>query len=172
MIDGAPTDIAVMPDFDPTAPAVVFASKGNPMDVETIELVQADGESTSVPTADTSSKAARAGCNWYTWVAPGTGTWYTSVNGCSFIGFTATAQVGYQWTVDLNSNGAACIKGRGYQYLSWPGGGGYSEFYGGLGCGSGGSHGGGALPWGNVASTKKIKMQSYSQPSGAAGMFQ
>lgn len=172
VIDGSPTDIAVMPDFDPHAPAVVLDSSGSPVSVSDVALVQADGESIEVPTIDTTSRSALAGCSWYSWVAPGTGTWYSSVNGCSFIGLTAATEVGYSWTVDSNSVGSACLKGRGYQYLTWPGGGGYSEFYGPIGCGSGGSAGGDSLPWGNVASTKRLQMISYSTPAGAAGMFQ
>lgn len=171
VIDGKPADIAVMADFDPTAPALVFDETGNPVPVSDIELVYADGKSAKVATVDITNKAALAGCSWYSWVAPGTGTWYTSVNGCSFIGLTAATPVGYGWTVDSNSVGSACLKGRGYQYLSWPGGGGYSEFWGAIGCGSGGDSGSDTMPWGNVASTKRIMMISYSTPSGAAGMF-
>ncbi|GAA2926183.1 hypothetical protein GCM10010458_05120 [Microbacterium luteolum] len=172
VIDGKPADIAVMADFDPEAPALVFDETGNPVAVSDIELIYADGQTAKVEAVDTTNRAALAGCSWYSWVAPGTGTWYTSVNGCSFIGLNAATQVGYSWTVDSNSSGSACLNGRGYQYLTWPGGGGYSELWGGIGCGSGGDSGGDALPWGNVASTKRIKMISYSTPSGSAGMFQ
>lgn len=172
VIDGTPTDIAVMPDFDPRAPALVLDSGGSPVAVHDIELVRGNGTRATVRLVDTTSRSALAGCSWYSWVAPGTGTWYGSVNGCSFIGLTAATPVGYSWTVDANSVGSACLKGRGYQYLTWPGGGGYSEFYGPIGCGSGGSAGGDSLPWGNVASTKRLQMISYSAPAGAAGMFQ
>ncbi|MCM3780646.1 hypothetical protein [Microbacterium hydrocarbonoxydans] len=172
VIDGKPTDIAVMADFDPAAPALVFDESGEPVAVSDVELVYANGTNARVATVDPTNRAALAGCDWKSWVAPGTGTWYTSGLGCSFIGLNAATQVGYGWSVDSSSSGSACLNGRGYQYLSWPGGGGYSELYGGIGCGSGGDSGGDVLPWGNVASTKRIKMISYSTPAGAAGMWQ
>lgn len=171
VIDGKPTNIAVMPDFDPQAPAVVIDADGQPVPVSDISIVDANGKSTDVATVNTTDRAALESC-WRSWVAPGTGTWYYSGYGCSLIGMNATARVGYGWTVDSNSIGAACLQGRGYQHLTYPGGSTWSEIYGGIGCGGGGDSGGGTLLWGEVASTKRIKMISYSTPSGAAGNWQ
>ncbi|MDF2506513.1 MAG: putative secreted protein [Microbacterium sp.] len=171
LIDGKPTDIAVMPDFDPEAPAMVFGDSGEPVPVESIEVVYADGQRAEVSAVSPTNRAAVASCT-RGWAAPGTGTWYYSVLGCSHIGFTATATVGYKWTVDGNSNGSACFQGRGYHLYSYPGGSTYKEIYSGLGCGGSGSDGGGSILWGNVASSKRIKMMSTASPVGAAGTFE
>lgn len=94
-----------------------------------------------------------AGCSWYNMVIPVGGAWYNSVNGCSLIGFDATSKHYYQWVVDPNSNGTACMQGRGYKKVgvSWV------EAYYGLGCGSNGS---GNLTIGNVITNAKVKGQS------------
>jgi hypothetical protein len=170
-INGEPTNIAVMPDFDPTAPAVVIDDNG-PVAVDDLSVVSADGLVSELSMVSTTDKAALASC-WTGWVAPGTGTWYTSNPGCSVIGVSPSATAGYDWTVDFNSLGSACLQGRGYQARHLPGGGtAWDEYFAGLGCGGGGSSGGGVVSWGEVASTKVVKALSYSVPTGAAGMFQ
>lgn len=78
VIDGEVADIAVMPDFDPQAPAVVLDEGGNAIPVSDIELVYADGRTTNVAKVDTANKAALASC-WKSWVAPGNGAWTYSV---------------------------------------------------------------------------------------------
>lgn len=171
LIDGEPTDIAVMPDFDAESPAVVLDAEGQPISVNDISIVSTEGEVTELSAVSNTDRSTLASC-WRTWVAPGTGTWYTSVNGCSFIGLDAATTVGYSWTVDSNSIGAACLKGRGYKARHLPGGGNvWDEYYDSIGCGSSLDTGGGTIKWGNVASNKGVKMMSTSAPSGAAGMF-
>ncbi|WP_157560661.1 hypothetical protein [Microbacterium gubbeenense] len=171
LIDGAPSDIAVMPDFDAEAPVVVLDVNGQPASVDDASIVDIDGEVTELSVVSSTDRAALASC-WRSWVAPGTGTWYNSVNGCAFIGLDAATTVGYSWTVDSNSIGAACLQGRGYKARHLPGGGNvWDEYYDSIGCGGSGSSGGGAIKWGNVASNKGVKMMSTSAPSGAAGMF-
>ncbi|WP_404474132.1 hypothetical protein [Microbacterium aerolatum] len=170
LIDGKPTNIAVMPEFDPQAPALVFDGNGDAMPVSSIEVVYGDGTRADVSRVNTMDKAAVASCT-RGWVAPGTGAWNYSVYGCSHIGFDGTARVGYGWTVDGNSLGSACLQGRGYQWYSYPGGGHYNALYVSIGCGGSGSSGGTSVPWGEVASTKRIKMLATSSPIGAAGTF-
>ncbi|MDA3147167.1 hypothetical protein JSO19_07220 [Leucobacter sp. UCMA 4100] len=170
-INGEPTDIAVMPDFDPKAPAVVIDDNG-PVAVEDLSVVSSDGLVSELSTVLVTDKAALASC-WTGWVAPGTGTWYTSSPGCSVIGISPSATAGYDWTVDFSSNGSACLQGRGYKARHLPGGGtARDEYFGGLGCGGGGSSGGGVVTCGEVASTKVVKAMATSAPVGAAGMFQ
>lgn len=170
-INGEPTDIAVMPGFDPTAPAVVIDDNG-PVAVDDLSVVSADGLVSELSMVSITDRAALASC-WTGWVAPGTGTWYTSNPGCSVIGISPSATAGYDWTVDFNSLGSACLQGRGYQARHLPGGGtAWDEYFAGLGCGGGGSFGGGTVSWGEVASTKVVKALSYSVPTGAAGMYQ
>lgn len=172
VIDGEVTDIAVMPGFDPAAPAVVLDEIGQPVTVGEISVVSEGGETHQLAAVPSTNRAALASC-WKGWVAPGTGTWYTSVPGCSVIGISADTTVGYDWTVDFNSLGTGCLQGKGYKARHLPGGGNvWDEYYGSLGCGGGGSSGGGVIKWGNVASTKQVQMMSASTPVGAAGMFQ
>jgi len=141
------------------------------MPVKSVTLVKEDGRRTDLALVDVTNKAALASC-WRTWIAPGNAAWHTSVDGCALIGATATATAGYSWTVDWNSLGAACLKGRGYYYQSYPGGGSWYQIYRAIGCGSSGTSGGGSVLWGNVASVKKVQMLATSSPIGAAGMFQ
>ena len=170
-IDGEPTDIAVMPDFEPTAPVIVFDDTGQPMPLEDLSIVSVDGSVTALSVVSATDRSTLASC-WYGWVAPGTATWYTSVPGCSVIGISPEAVVGYSWTVDFKSLGSACLKGRGYVARHLPGGGNtYDEYYPSLGCGSSGASGGGVVKWGEVASNKAVQMMATSSPVGAAGMF-
>lgn|GEM_PF-2026611 len=170
LIDGQPTDIAVMPGFDASAPAVVVDGTGQPTSVGDVSIVSAGGEISALSLVAPTDIEALAGCGWTNWVAPGTGTYHTSVPGCSVIGVSPDAQVSYSWTVDSLSNGSACLQGRGYKARHLPGGGTtYDEYFGALGCGT---SGGGALSLGEVASTKVVKALATSTPVGAAGMFQ
>lgn len=170
-IDGELTDIAVMPGFDASAPAVVLDAGGKPVAVRNIEVVGSEGETQALSVVSPTDRTALLSC-WKSWVAPGTGTWYTSVPGCSVIGISPDTTVGYTFTVDLNSLGSACLKGQGYSARHLPGGGtAYDSYYGGLGCVAAGGTGGGVVTWGEVASTKRVQAQSFSIPVGAAGMF-
>lgn len=175
LIDGKPADIVVMPDFRTSGPVTVIDDRGV-VSVDSVTLEGAAGEQRALEPAGRlaseplAPSAALASC-WRNWVAPGSASWYTSVDGCSLIGVTSTAMAGYSWTVDWASLGSACLKGRGYYYLSWPGGGSWYQTYRSVGCGASGSSGGGSVLWGNVASVKKVQMYATSSPIGAAGMF-
>lgn len=169
LINGEPTDIAVMPDFDASAPAVVIDDSGQPTSVDDVSIVSAEGKVSALSVVAPTDVEALAGCGPTGWVAPGTGTWYTSESGCGVIGTSSDATVGYGWAVNFNSLGSACLQGRGYKARHLPGGGtAYDEYYGSLGCGN---SGGAVLSLGEVASTKAVKALSMSTPVGVMGSF-
>lgn len=123
-------------------------------------LVDEDGSMQPVTidrTGDTASPSrARAGCDWYRMAVPVGGAWYTSVDGCSLIGTTASAAHIYGWEVDPHSNGNPCMQGRGYTKVgsSWV------ANWVALGCGSAGAK---KVTIGNVITTAKVKGQSIGQ---------
>lgn len=103
-------------------------------------------------------------CSWYTFAVPIGGAWYTSVDGCSLVGFDGSSRHQYAWVVDPRSNGTACLQGRGYvkNGVSW------QERYEGLGCGK---DGGASVVIGNVITNAKVKGQSIGA-SGTAMRWQ
>ncbi|MGU3409395.1 hypothetical protein ACLBWP_04750 [Microbacterium sp. M1A1_1b] len=69
-----------------------------------------------------------------------------SLNGCSVIGSTASAQVSYKW-YKHQGNANPCIWGKSFNSKHAP-------TWTALDCGTGRSK---SVPWGNVAGTKKMK---------------
>lgn len=140
-VDGVEYRADVMPGFDP--------SSG----------VQIAGSPTQTRATARSGSFCRTG-----WVVPGTGTKYTSVQGCSVIGWDAKAKWTYDWAANFNSSGRICAEGKGFVKSGTR----YVQTWRGLGCNSSGS---GTVPWGNVAGN--LQMQGYvtSVPIGWAGDF-
>lgn len=148
---GVPADVQVEPDFNPE---------------DGYLLVDGSGEETYVSPGDVSldgtSVEGEAGtaavCGSKIAVVPGTGTWYTTTDGCATIGITADATRGYEWG-RYSYSGSACSQARGYRMYY----GVYQPFWGGMGCGT---SGGGYIAWGKVASVGKMKFVSTSVPVG------
>jgi len=113
---------------------------------------------------DSGGRTPRAGCSWTSMTVPVGGAWYTSVDGCSLIGATATATHAYKYEVDSNSKGNPCVQGRGYKKVgtSW------SANYEAIGCGKSGSK---SITIGNVITVSKVKAQSIGA-TGTALVFQ
>jgi hypothetical protein len=102
-----------------------------------------------------------AACSWYTMAIPVGGAWYTSVPGCSLVGFDAQSRHLYQWVVDPHSNGTACLQGRGYKKVSVS----WQEQYSGIGCGTGGN-----VVIGNVSLTPRSWAGRSARPApGCSG---
>ena len=137
VIDGVEYEARVMPGFDPHSD-VQFAGSGD-------ELSRAQ-----------LAASCRTG-----WVVPGTGTKYTSVQGCSVIGWNASAKWTYDWEANFNSSGRICAEGKGFLAsgaVTWRG----------LGCNGSGS---GTVPWGNTAANLQMRGYVTSVPIGWAGSF-
>ncbi|UAJ80710.1 hypothetical protein IT072_06775 [Leifsonia sp. ZF2019] len=130
-------------------------------------LAGEDGSATLVGSDGTigaAGRTSRAGCSWTNMAVPAGGAWYTSVDGCSLIGATATATHAYKYQVDANSKGNPCVQGRGYKKVgtSW------SANYEAIGCGKSGSKN---ITIGNVITVSKVKAQSIGA-TGTALVFQ
>jgi len=159
IIDGVTYDVAVLPDFNPTADVVVA---GPP---------QSSSQKSTIPSTDavtlSPDASVQSGCGSYDFSIPGTGATYTSVPGCSYIGTTASTNAAYTWSGNFNSNGKACMSGKGY-YRQSQANNVYLVYWRGLGCAHSGS---GIVSWGAVASTKQMRGYVAAPPVGWGGSF-
>ncbi|MBP3977007.1 hypothetical protein [Microbacterium sp. BLY] len=140
-VDGVEYQAEVMPGFD--------TSRG----------VQIAGAPDEARVTGRSGSLCRTG-----WVVPGTGSKYTSVQGCSVIGWDSTAKWTYDWQANFNSSGRICAEGKGFVKSGTK----YVQTWRGLGCNSSGS---GTVPWGNVAGNLQMRGYVTSVPIGWAGDF-
>lgn len=160
IIDGVTYDVAVLPDFDPTGDVVIA---GSPQARSVQEQISATDAVTVAPEA-----SALASCTSYSFSIPGTGSTYTSVPGCSFIGLNSSVKATYNWDRNFNSSGTPCMSGRGY-YQQTQGSTNYVMYWRGFGCYR--TSGSDTVSWGNVASTKQMRGYVTSVPVGWAGHF-
>lgn len=152
--DGTPTDTSSTTELDISGHQVAadfkFDGRLIAVDHEGNKFAATVGPKSDVAVIDRENVAA---CSWYTMAIPVGGAWYTSVPGCSLVGFDAQSKHLYQWVVDPHSNGTACLQGRGYKKVgvSW------QEQYSGIGCGTGGN---GNVVIGNVITNAKVMGRS------------
>ncbi|MBS1675237.1 MAG: hypothetical protein JSS74_14880 [Actinobacteria bacterium] len=170
IIDGQRVDVAVMSDFPDSGPVLILGDG-------TVESGQITSDGTvatdkSLGRAPLSPDTVNACGDRYGWTAAGDGNYHLSIYGCSLIGTSSSFQAGYEIGIDGANYGGACGMALGYHLVPASGGGYvYSAFWTGLGCKNPGQSITGAVPWGNVAASKRVNMMSSSAPIGSSGWF-
>lgn len=101
VIDGERVEVAVMPSF----PSTGYVEILNGHTVEYGEIVDGGTIVTDRTAAKPVSPKAVASCNWTSWVAPATGNYVPTVQGCSFIGLNSSVQAGYEVVIGSASLG-------------------------------------------------------------------